>query len=277
MPHLPVLTLHDGRTIPQLGYGTRLVAASIAEDVVGQALAVGYRHIDTAMSYGNEEGVGRAIGNSGVARDEIFVTTKLWSMDQSHDGVLKALEASLERLGLDYVDLFLLHNPASQRAQSLRTWKAFGEIRDSGAARSIGVCNFSQQELQELIGATGVVPVVNQVELHPYFNQDVLRAIHASHGILTGARSPLGRGGELLEDTVLGRIGDRYDATPAQIVLAWHLAIGNVVIPKTVTPQRIRENHAALDLPLEPADVDVITGLSRGLRIDPGPTTVDNG
>ena len=269
----PTLTLHDGRTIPQLGYGVWQVDADIAEDVVGQALEAGYRHIDTAMIYGNEEGVGRAIANSGIPRDEIFVTTKLWNDDHGHDSALKAIDASLERLGLEYVDLYLIHWPTPKRGKYLETWKAFQEIRESGKARSIGVSNFPQEELQEIIDATGVVPVVNQVELHPYFNQSALRDFNASHGILTEAWSPLGQGGELLQDTVLGRIAERYGATPAQIVLAWHLELGNVVIPKTVTPERIRENYAVLNLSLAPTDVDVITGLSRGLRIGPDPAT----
>ncbi|MFC4905116.1 aldo/keto reductase [Kocuria oceani] len=275
MPHTPTLDLHDGHTIPQLGYGVWQVGPDIAEDVVGQALAAGYRHIDTAKIYGNEEGVGRAIANSGIPRDEIFVTTKLWNEDHGHDCALQAIDASLQRLGLEYVDLYLIHWPTPKRGKYLETWKAFQEIRDSGKARSIGVSNFPREELQEIIDATGVVPVVNQVELHPYFNQAVLRDFHASHGILTEAWSPLGQGGDLLQDTVLNRIADRYEATPAQIVIAWHLAIGNVVFPKTVTPERIRENFAALDVRLDAQDVDVITGLDRGQRLGPDPATVE--
>ena len=272
MPLSPALPLHDGRTIPQLGYGVWQVDTDIAEDVVGQALAAGYRHIDTAMIYGNEEGVGRAIAGSGIPREEIFVTTKLWNEDHGHDSALKAIDASLERLGLEYVDLYLIHWPTPKRGKYLETWKAFQEIRDSGKARSIGVSNFPREELQEIIDATGVVPVVNQVELHPYFNQAVLRETNASHGILTEAWSPLGQGGDLLKDTVLNRIAGRYEATSAQIVIAWHLAIGNVVIPKSVTPERIRENFAALNVQLDAQDVDVITGLDRGQRIGPDPT-----
>ena len=267
----PTLNLHDGRTIPQLGYGVWQVDADIAEDVVGQALVAGYRHIDTAMIYGNEEGVGRAIANSGIPRDEIFVTTKLWNDDHGHDSALQAVDASLERLGLEYVDLYLIHWPTPKRGKYLETWKAFQEIRDSGKARSIGVSNFPREELQEIIDATGVVPVVNQVELHPYFNQSALRDFNASHGILTEAWSPLGQGGDLLKDPAIDAIARKHGATPGQVIIAWHLAIGNVVFPKTVTPERIRENYAALDVRLDDEDVEAINGLDNGGRIGSDP------
>ncbi|PLC11555.1 oxidoreductase [Kocuria flava] len=267
----PTLALHDGTAIPQLGYGVWQVEADIAEDVVSQALEAGYRHIDTAKIYGNEEGVGRAIANSGIPRDEIFVTTKLWNDDHGRDAALRAIDGSLERLGLDRVDLYLIHWPTPARGKYVETWEAFQEIRDSGRARSVGVSNFPQQQLQEIIDATGSVPVVNQVELHPYFNQEPLRAFHASRGIRTEAWSPLGQGGELLQDPVIGGIARRLGATPGQVVIAWHLAIGNVVFPKTVTPERIRENFAALDVRLDPEDVEAISGLDNGGRIGSDP------
>jgi 2,5-diketo-D-gluconate reductase A len=267
----PVLTLPDGHTIPQLGYGVWQVDAGIAEDVVSQALEVGYRHIDTAMIYGNEEGVGRAVANSGIPRDEIFVTTKLWNDDQGHDSALRAVDASLERLGLDHVDLYLIHWPTPARGKYLETWKAFREIRDSGRARSIGVSNFPREELQEIIDETGVIPAVSQIELHPYFNQAALRDVNASHGIVTEAWSPLGQGGDLLRDPVIDAVARKHGATPGQAVIAWHLAIGNVVFPKTVTPARIRENFEALDLRLDPEDVEAISGLDNGGRIGSDP------
>ncbi|MFI7481389.1 aldo/keto reductase [Kocuria sp. M1R5S2] len=267
----PTLTLPDGNSIPQLGYGVWQVDAGIAEDVVGQALEAGYRHIDTAMIYGNEEGVGRAVANSGIPRDEIFVTTKLWNDDQGHDAALRAVDASLERLGLDHVDLYLIHWPTPARGKYLETWQAFREIRDSGRARSIGVSNFPREELQEIIDETGVVPAVNQIELHPYFDQAALREFNASRGIVTEAWSPLGQGGDLLRDPVIEAVARKHGATPGQAVIAWHLAIGNVVFPKTVTPARIRENFAALDLRLDPEDVEAIGGLDNGGRIGSDP------
>ncbi len=271
MTQSPTLTLHDGNTIPQFGYGVWQVDSEIAEDVVGKALEVGYRHIDTAKIYGNEEGVGRAIANSGIPRDEIFVTTKLWNDDHGYDSALQAIDASLERLGLDYVDLDLIHWPTPQRGKYLETWKAFQEIRDSGKARSIGVSNFPEEELQEIIDATGVVPVVNQVELHPYFNQSALREVNASHGVHTEAWSPLGQGGDLLQDPVIREIAAKHGATPGQAIIAWHLAIGNVVFPKTVTPERIQENFDALEVRLDPEDVEAINGLDNGGRIGTDP------
>ena len=271
MTQSPTLTLHDGNTIPQLGYGVWQVDSDIAEDVVGRALRVGYRHIDTAKIYGNEQGVGRAIANSGLAREDVFVTTKLWNDDHGHDSALKAVDASLQRLGLDHVDLYLIHWPTPRRGKYLETWKAFQEIRDSGKARSIGVSNFPQEHLQEIIDATGVVPVVNQVELHPYFNQSALREFNASHGILTEAWSPLGQGGELLQDPTICGIAAKHGATPGQVVIAWHLALGNVVFPKTVTPERIQENWDALDVRLDAEDVETISGLDNGGRIGTDP------
>lgn len=268
---VPTISLNNGVAIPQLGFGVYQVPPEDTADVVGTALEVGYRHIDTAKIYGNEEGVGRAVANSGLARKDVFVTTKLWNADHGHDSTLRAVDASLERLGLDYVDLYLIHWPTPQRGKYVETWKAFQEIRDSGKARSIGVSNFPREELEEIIDATGVVPVVNQIELHPYFNQSALRDVNASHDILTEAWSPLGQGGDLLQDPAIASIARKHGATPGQVVIAWHLAIGNVVFPKTVTPERIRENFEALRVRLDVEDVEAINGLDNGGRIGSDP------
>lgn len=265
------LRLNDGHSIPQLGFGVWQVEEDTAEDVVGKALQVGYRHIDTAKVYGNEEGVGRAIAKSGIPREEIFVTTKLWNEDQGHDSALEAIDKSLERLGLDYVDLYLIHWSQPEKGKYRETWEAFQKIRESGKARSIGVSNFTEKALQDVV-ATGVVPAVHQIELHPSFNQQHMREIDASHGIVTEAWSPLGQGKEELQDETIAEIARAHDVSPAQVIIAWHLAIGNVVFPKSVTPERIQENWDAQDLTLSPEEIERINGLSRDNgRIGPDP------
>ncbi|KAA9392977.1 aldo/keto reductase [Kocuria coralli] len=258
----PHVVLNDDNTIPQLGFGTWQVDADVAQESVAAALETGYRHIDTAAAYGNEDGVGRAIAESGVSREEIFVTTKLWNEDQGYDAALAAFDKSLERLGTDYVDLYLIHWPCPAKGLYRDSWKALVELRNSGRARSIGVSNFPAPLLEELV-ATGEAPAVNQIELHPYFPQVDLRAANASRGVLTEAWSPLGQGGELLTDPVVTEIAEEAGATPAQTVLAWHLAIGNVVFPKSVTPDRIRENWGALDVVLDEEQLERLTGLGR--------------
>ncbi|GED00212.1 oxidoreductase [Kocuria varians] len=265
------LRLNDGHSIPQLGFGVWQVEEDTAEDVVGKALQVGYRHIDTAKVYGNEEGVGRAIAKSGIPREEIFVTTKLWNEDQGHDSALEAIDKSLERLGLDYVDLYLIHWSQPEKGKYRETWEAFQKIRESGKARSIGVSNFTEKALQDVV-ATGVVPAVHQIELHPSFNQQHMREIDASHGIVTEAWSPLGQGKEELQDETIAEIARAHGVSPAQVIIAWHLAIGNVVFPKSVTPERIQENWDAQDLTLSPEEIERINGLSRDDgRIGPDP------
>lgn len=265
------LRLNDGHSIPQLGFGVWQVEEDTAEDVVGKALQVGYRHIDTAKVYGNEEGVGRAIAKSGIPREEIFVTTKLWNEDQGHDSALEAIDKSLERLGLDYVDLYLIHWSQPEKGKYRETWEAFQKIRESGKARSIGVSNFTEKALQDVVD-TGVVPAVHQIELHPSFNQQHMREIDASHGIVTEAWSPLGQGKEELQDETIAEIARAHDVSPAQVIIAWHLAIGNVVFPKSVTPERIQENWDAQDLTLSPEEIERINGLSRDDgRIGPDP------
>ena len=256
------LQLNDGHSIPQLGFGVWQVEADVAEDVVAKALQVGFRHIDTAEIYGNEEGVGRAIAKSGIPREELFVTTKLWNDNQGHDSALQAIDASLERLGLDYVDLYLIHWSQPKKGKYLETWKAFQEIKDSGKARSIGVSNFTEKALQDVVD-TGVVPAVHQIELHPSFNQQHMREMDARNGILTEAWSPLGQGKAELQDETIGEIARAHDATPAQVIIAWHLALGNVVFPKSVTPERIQQNWDAQQVTLTTEEIEEINGLTR--------------
>jgi 2,5-diketo-D-gluconate reductase A len=261
MTFSPVLTFNDGNTIPQLGYGVWQVEDDVAEKVVVQAFEAGFRHIDTAKIYGNEAGVGRAIQRSGLRPGEIFITTKLWNADQGYESTLKAFEESMERLGLETLDMYLIHWMQPKQDKYVDTWKALIELQKQGRVKTIGVSNFTKEGLQRLIDETGVVPAINQIELHPFFNQAALREFNASKGILTEAWSPLGQGGELLESSVIGQIAAKHNATPAQVVIAWHLAIGNVVIPKSVTEARIRENYAALDVSLDETDVQAINGM----------------
>ncbi len=263
MTSSPELTFNDGNTIPQLGYGVWQVEDDVAEKVVIQAFEAGYRHIDTARIYGNEAGVGRAIQASGLKPEELFITTKVWNSDQGYDSTLAAFDASMQRLGLETLDMYLIHWEQPKQDKYVETWKALIELQKQGRVKTIGVCNFTKEALQRLIDETGVVPAINQIELHPFFNQSALREFDAAHGILTQAWSPLGQGGELLESAVIGQIAAKHNATPAQVVIAWHLAIGNVVIPKSVTESRIRENYAALDVSLDETDLQAIDGLDR--------------
>jgi 2,5-diketo-D-gluconate reductase A len=253
------------------------VEDDVAEVVVGKAFEIGYRHIDTAKIYGNEAGVGRAIAASGLDRDDLFITTKLWNADQGYESTLKAFEGSMERLGLETLDLYLIHWLQPKQGKYVDTWKALVELQKQGRVRSIGVSNFTVDALQEIIEATGVVPAVNQVETHPYFNQAELRAFEADSGILHEAWSPLGQGQGLLEDPVLRDIAAKHGGTPAQVVLAWHLALGNVVIPKSVTASRIAENWEALNVTLEAEDIEAISSLDQGAegRIGADPATAD--
>ncbi|MDO5712380.1 MAG: aldo/keto reductase [Micrococcales bacterium] len=271
----PSVTLHDGHTIPQLGYGVWQVEDGLAERVVGQALEAGYRHIDTAAVYGNEAGVGRALASSGLPRDDVFVTTKLWNSAQGYDSTLRAFDESMDKLGLDVLDLYLIHWAMPAKRRFLDTWQAFVELKERGRIRSIGVSNFPEPQLDELVQTSGVTPVIHQIELSPYLTQERLRKVDAEHAIRTQAWSPLGSGKGLLDDPTLATIALKHDATPAQVVLAWHLAIGNVVIPKSVTAERIVENFGALDVTLEDGDVQTISGLNRDERTGPDPCDFD--
>ncbi|MFI8411624.1 aldo/keto reductase [Paeniglutamicibacter gangotriensis] len=273
----PELSFHDGNTIPQLGYGVWKVEDDVAADVVQQAFAAGYRHIDTAKIYGNEEGVGRAIEAADVPREDMFITTKVWNADQGFAETLAAFDASMDRLGLEYLDLYLIHWLQPKQGKYVDTWKALIELQRAGRVKSIGVCNFTAEALAELEEATGVLPVINQVETHPYFPQTELRAFEASKGILHQSWSPLGQGSDLLADPALLAIAQKHDATVAQVVIAWHLALGNVVIPKSVTPSRIVENYAGLGVSLDEGDLAAINALDKGAegRIAADPATSD--
>lgn len=272
---VPRTAFHDGRSIPQLGYGVWQVEDEVAADVVAQAIEAGYRHIDTAAIYGNEEGVGRAIASAGVPREELFITTKVWNSDQGRERTRGALESSLEKLGTDDVDLYLIHWAKPAQGLYLETWEALIEAQEEGRVRSIGVSNFPAEQLEEIIQATGVVPVIHQVETHPYWQQRRLREVQERHGIVHESWSPLGQGGEVLEDPVITAIAEAHGATPAQVVIAWHLAEGFVVIPKSVTPERIVSNLAAAELTLSEEELEQIRGLDReDGRIGPDPATI---
>lgn len=272
----PILPFHDGHQIPQLGFGVFKVPNEEAADAVSRALKAGYRHIDTAAVYGNEEGVRRGIEASGVDPKDIFVTTKLWNSDQGYDATLKAFDTSMEKLGLEVLDLYLIHWAVPSFGTYNDTWKAFLELQKQGHVKSIGVSNFPEENLEDLINTSGVVPVINQVELHPYFNQQALREVNDRHGILTEAWGPLGQGGDVLDDPVIAEIAKKHDATVGQTILAWHRQIGNVVIPKSVTPSRIVENWESLGLELASDEIDQINGLTRtDGRKGPDPATAD--
>lgn len=273
----PNLTFSDGRSIPQLGYGVWRVEDDVAERVVGEAFEVGYRHIDTARIYGNEAGVGRAIASSGIARDELFITTKIWNADHGYDNALRAFDASMERLGLDTLDLLLIHWMVPAKNQYVDTWKALVELQKQGRVKSIGVSNFSTQALDEIVAETGVAPVIHQVETHPHFQQRELAAYEAKHNILHESYSPLGSGKGLLDEPVFAEIGARVGATPAQVVIAWHLAKGFVVIPKSVTSSRIRENFEAVNVKLSAEDIALIDALDKDTegRVGADPLTAN--
>lgn len=271
---IPSIKLSDGALIPQVGYGVWQVPPAEAEVAVAEALRVGYRHIDTAAAYGNEEGVGAAVRASGVDRSEITVVTKLRTGEQSYDQAIQACEDSIERLGLGPIDVYLIHWAAPVFGTYVEAWKALVALRDAGKVRSIGVSNFNPPHLDTIIEATGVAPVMNQVELHPYLQQPALRAAHEALGIVTEAWSPLGQGRGLLDEPVLAEVGARVGATPAQVALAWQLALGHVVIPKSVTPSRIGENLAAVDVTLADEDLAAITAVDRAARYGADPETV---
>ena len=272
-PDIPTLTLADGKTIPQLGFGTFKVSPDDAERVTSDALAAGYRHIDTAAVYDNESDVGAAIAASGIPRDQLFVTTKLWNDSHKPDRARAAINASLERLGLDHVDLYLIHWPAPVKYGDsyIAAWDALQEFKREGLATSIGVSNFSPEHLDALRGET---PVVNQVELHPSFTQVPLREEMARRGIVIESWSPLGRGADLGNPAVTG-IADATGHTPAQVVIRWHIQSGLVVIPKSVTPARIVENLRVFDFTLTPDQTAAIDALNRDARIGSDPSTAE--
>ncbi|MFF5251191.1 aldo/keto reductase [Streptomyces leeuwenhoekii] len=270
---VPPIILNNGVEMPQLGFGVWQVPDDEAETAVATALEAGYRSIDTAAIYGNEEGTGKAIAASGLPREELFVTTKLWNDDQGYDATLRAFETSLAKLGLEYVDLYLIHWPLPSQDRYVDTYKAFEKLHADGLVRAIGVSNFLPEHLDRLIAETSVVPAVNQIELHPHLQQRAVREYHAGQGIATEAWSPLGQGKGLLEVPAIVAIARKHDRTPAQVVLRWHLQLGNVVIPKSVTPSRIKENIDVFDFSLDDEDLAAISALNEDRRLGPDPAT----
>jgi 2,5-diketo-D-gluconate reductase A len=274
MTAVPNLSLSAGTTsidIPQLGFGVWQVPEDEVVAAVSTAIEVGYRSIDTARLYGNERGTGEAIAKSSVPREELFVTTKVWNDDQGFDKTLTAFDASMKRLGLDTLDLFLIHWPAPEQDAYVDTWKALLRLREEGRVRAVGVCNFQIPHLRRLLDETGELPAINQVELHPYLQQQELREFHAANGILTEAWSPLASGGDVLADDTIAGIAEKHGVTPAQAILRWHIDLGNVVIPKSVTPSRIRENFDIFGFALDADDLAAIEKLDRGHRTGPDP------
>lgn len=272
----PLSKLNDGNSIPCVGLGVYKTPRRDTEGAVAAALEVGYRHIDTASMYGNEREVGRAVTKASIPREEIFVVTKLWNTDQGYDATMRAFDKSMRRLGFDrhggYLDMYLIHWPVPALSHFVDTWRAFAALHDLGRIRSIGVSNFAPEHLNTLIDATGVVPVVNQIELHPLLNQSELREVHAQLGIATEAWSPLGRG-RLLDHPAITAIAEACGRTPAQVIIRWHLQIGNIIIPKSVNSERIASNLDVFDFELSDDDVTSISSLDNGTRLGPDPRT----
>ncbi|MEU7765479.1 aldo/keto reductase [Nocardia sp. NPDC049190] len=273
---VPSIVLNDGNVIPQLGFGVFQVPAEDVFQTVTTALEMGYRSIDTAAIYGNEEGTGRAIREFGLPRDEIYVTTKLWNSDQGYDSTLRAFDASLDRLGLDYLDLYLIHWPVAVADRFVDSFRAFQVLKSQGRIKSIGVSNFTIAALQRIITETGEIPAVNQIELHPRFAQEELREFHAANAIATEAWSPLGQG-TVLDDNAVAAVAAAVERTPAQVIIRWHLQLGNIVIPKSVTASRIAENFDVFGFELTPEQMAAISALDSGARIGPDPATFTAG
>ena len=271
---VPTITLNNGLRMPQMGFGVWQVPDDAVTAAVLEALAVGYRSIDTAASYGNEAGVGEALHRSGLARDDVFVTTKVANPDHGYDPTLRAFDASAERLGTDVVDLYLVHWPQPGRDRYVSTWKALERLYSEGRARSIGVCNFNRPHLERVLREGGIAPMVNQIELHPLLAQSELRAFDTEHNIVTEAWSPLGSG-RLLDHPLIVEMARELGRTTAQILLRWHIQLGNVVIPKSVTPERIRSNFEVFDFELSREAMERIGGLDEGRRFGPDPQTLE--
>ncbi|MCU1597691.1 MAG: oxidoreductase [Glaciihabitans sp.] len=269
--NIPDVQLNDGNKIPQLGFGVFKVPDDETQRAVEHAIAAGYRSIDTAAFYQNERGVGAGIANSGVPRDELFITSKVWNDAHGRDNARRSFLESLEKLKLDRLDMFLIHWPVPSRDLYVETWQALVELQAEGLVTSIGVSNFEPAHLERLRAESGVVPVVNQVELHPYLVQAAVREYDAAHGIVTEAWSPLAKGGDLLEQVVLTEIGARYGKSPAQVVIRWHIQLGNVVIPKSVTPARMSQNIDVFDFALTQAELDAVSALDSDKRTGPNP------
>jgi 2,5-diketo-D-gluconate reductase A len=274
MSDVPNITLNNGVEIPQLGFGVFQIEPEKTKDATLVALEVGYRHIDTAEMYGNEKEVGEAVRASGIDRDEVFVTSKLNNGFHAYDDALAAFDQSLKDLDIGYLDLFLVHWPLPTVGDFVDTWKAMEEIYAGGRCRAIGVSNFQPHHLTRLFGDTDVVPVVNQIEVHPYFAQDGVRSFNAQHRIATEAWAPIAQG-RVVDDPTLTRIGGEHGKTPAQVALRWHLQRGDIVFPKSVTRSRIEENFAIFDFELSDLDVADISALNRDERTGPDPDTFD--
>lgn len=268
----PLITFNDGAALPQLGLGVWQVPDDEAATIVQTAIDAGYRHVDTAAIYQNEKGVGEGLSRA-AAGAEVALTTKLWNESQGYDRALKAFDKSLQRLARDSVDLYLIHWPCPTQDLYVESWKALVRLKEEGRAKSIGVSNFAADHLRRIVGETGVTPAVNQIELHPRFQQTALRAVHQELGVVTECWSPLGQG-KLLEDPVIGKIAAKHGKTPAQAVIRWHLDSGFLVIPKSANPDRIRQNFDVFDFVLDADDMAAIAGLDdAGGRIGPDPLT----
>ncbi len=270
MPGAPLVWLNDGHRIPKLGLGLWLVGDDTAAEIVVEAIAAGYRSFDTAYLYRNEKGVGQGIARSPVKREELFIATKLWNTRHGFNETLKAFDESMERLGLAYLDLYMIHWPVAGSEKYIDSWKAFIRLREEGRVRSIGVSNFLESHLDRLIEETGVAPAVNQIEYHPYFQQPDLARANARRDIVTQCWAPLGRG-EAMKDPVIAGIAAAHGKSPAQIIIRWHLDNGNIVIPKSSNPARMRENLDVFDFHLKPAELAAIESLHTGKRTGPDP------
>ncbi|WP_411837831.1 aldo/keto reductase [Paracoccus sp. ME4] len=270
----PMMTLNDGRSMPQLGTGIWQIEDAATPAVVAEALRLGYRLIDGAAAYKNERGMGAGIRDSSVARDEIFVTSKLWNDAQGHDAALRAFDATMERSGLDYLDLYLIHWPLPALDAYVETWKALIRLRDEGRVRSIGVANFHEPHLRRLIDETGVAPALNQIELHPSLTQEHMRAVNKQLGIVTQSWTPLGRG-DSFDAPAIRDAAARTGRTVAQVILRWHIQHGLSVIPKSEKPERLAENFDVLDFTLTPEEMSAIDALDRGHRTGPDPDEFD--
>ncbi len=266
------MELRGGSQIPQLGFGVFQVPPDETAETVSRALSTGYRHIDTASAYRNEAGVGEAVKDSGLKREDVFVTTKCWNSQQGYDEATRALHRSLERLQMDYVDLYLIHWPAPSQDKYVDTWRAFVDMQEQGLARSIGVSNFQKPHIERVIAETGVTPAVDQIELHPHFQEAELEPALAELGIVTESWSPLAQG-HALDEPAIVRIAEAHGKTPAQVVIRWHLQLDYVVFPKSVTPERIEQNFDVFDFELGESEMDEIRALDRGKRIGPDPNT----
>jgi 2,5-diketo-D-gluconate reductase A len=275
MSDVPGITLNSGATIPQLGFGVFQIDPQDTAKTVQTALEIGYRHIDTAQMYGNEAEVGEAIANSGIPRDELFVTTKCNNSNHGYDDAQRALDESLSKLRTDHVDLYLIHWPLPGKDLYVETWKGFEQAAKDGKARSIGVSNFQTHHLDRLLGETDTVPAVNQIELHPHLQQAEMREYDRGHGIATEAWSPIGQGKGVIDEDRIVAIAKAHDKTPAQVTLRWHVQLGNIIFPKSVTDHRIRENFDIFDFELSEGEMSAIGDLDQGKRLGPDPDQFD--